>query len=130
MTHEFFDTGMALQQSYNTSLTLNGNLESWSQIFFNRSNALKNKVFKNDYQLTAFCHALKSLSAGSLQNFTDTNTNGSAVLFSWESVDSMNQLRNCFNLTTVTPAEEYWEYVKFVQIFCFAEFSRALDILL
>lgn len=130
MTHEFFDTGMALQQSYNTSLTLNGNLESWSQIFFNKSNALKNKVFKNDNQLTAFCHALKSLSAGGLQNFTDTNTNGSAVLFSWESVDSMNQLRNCFNLTTVTPAEEYWEYVKFVQISCFAEFLRVLDILL
>lgn len=130
MTRKFFDTGTALQQTFNTSLTLNKNLKSWSQIFFNKSNALEDKVFKNDNQLTVFCHSLKSLSTGGSQNFTDTNTNGSALLVSRESVDFIYQLRNCFNFTTVTPAEEYWECVKFVQTSCFTEFLRVWNILL
>lgn len=108
----------------NMSLTINDNLESLSQTYYNKSYALRDKSFKNDDQLTVFCRALKQLStdykSGS-KNVTETeyyNTNNTMTLLTSPSMrdDFFNQLRNCFNATTVTPAEEYWECVKCIDI--------------
>lgn len=128
-THELFSTD-TIKRMFNTSLTLNGNLESWNRIYFNESYALQNTFFKNDSPLTTFCQTLKSLSAEDPQNFTGTGlTNrSSSILDSGKSVDFLNQLRNCFNVTTVTPAEEYWECVKSADIFFFYQIFIGWDI--
>lgn len=109
----------------NTSLTLNDNLESWNQIYFNESYAVKDTFFKNDSHHTTFCQTLKLLSVDGQQNFTITEiTNrSSSILDLGKSVDFLNQLRNCFNVTTVTPAEEYWECVKSAKVFYVIKFS-------
>ncbi|VVC33587.1 Sodium:neurotransmitter symporter [Cinara cedri] len=108
-TLKFFWTD-TIKGMFNTSLTLNDNLKSWNTIYFNESYTASDKFFKNDSQLTAFCHTLKSLSAEGLKNFSDTETNKSSILSVPEkSIEFLNQLRSCFNGTTVTPAEEYWE---------------------
>lgn len=118
MTHKSFDAN-TIKRMLNASLTLNDNLESWSQTYYNKSYALRDRAFKNDHQLTGFCRALKQLSADySSKNVTETNvTNGTSLLAPRISDDFFNQLRNCFNATiTVTPAEEYWECVKSMDI--------------
>jgi len=123
MTHEYFSTD-TIKRMFNTSLTLNRNLDSWNQMYFNKTYALQDNVFKNNGQLTAFCHTIKSLSdADTPLNFTDIETNSSSVLRPEQGVDFLNQLRNCFNVTTVTPAEEYWECVKRIKMIKFSKFS-------
>ncbi|XP_026810590.1 sodium- and chloride-dependent GABA transporter 1-like isoform X2 [Rhopalosiphum maidis] len=109
MTHEPFSTD-TIKRMFNTSLTLNHNIDSWNQMYFNKTNELQGNIFKNDGQLTEFCHTIKSLSYADVSlNFTGIETNISSVLRPGQGVDFLNQLRNCFNVTTVTPAEEYWE---------------------
>lgn len=123
MTHEYFSTD-TIKRMFNTSLTLNRNLDSWNQMYFNKTYARQDNVFKNNGQLTAFCHTIKSLSyADGPLNFTDIETNSSSVLRPEQGVDFLNQLRNCFNVTTVTPAEEYWECVKSIKMINFSKFS-------
>lgn len=123
MTREYFSTN-TIKRMFNTSLTLNQNIDSWNQIYFNKTYVLQDNVFKNNDQLTAFCHTIKSLTyADAPLNFTDIETNSSSVLHSEQGVNFLNQLRNCFNVTTVTPAEEYWECVKCIKMFNFVKFS-------
>jgi len=123
ITHEPFSTD-TIKRMFNTSLTLNHNIDSWNQMYFNKTNELQGNIFKNDGQLTEFCHTIKSLSYADVSlNFTDMETNISSVLRPGQGVDFLNQLRNCFNVTTVTPAEEYWECVKCIKMFNFAKFS-------
>jgi len=123
MTYEYFSTG-TIKRMFNTSLTLNQNLDSWNQMYFNKTYALQNNVFKNNGQLTEFCHTIKSLSYAEVPlNFTDIETNSSSVLHLGQGIEFLNQLRNCFNVTTVTPAEEYWECVKCIKMINFAKFS-------
>lgn len=123
-TRELFGTD-TIKRMFNTSLTLNDNLESWNQIYFNESYVLQDTFFKNDSRLTTFCQTLKSLSTKSLHNFTGTvlTNRSSYILDPGKSVGFLNQLRNCFNVTTITPAEEYWECVKSADIFYFIKFS-------
>jgi len=123
MTHDHFSTD-TIKRMFNTSLTLNRNIDSWNQMYTNKMYELQRNIFKNDGQLTGFCHTIKSLSYADVSlNFTDIETNISSVLRPEQGVDFMNQLRNCFNVTTVTPAEEYWECVKCIKMFNFAKFS-------
>lgn len=114
-----------IKRMFNKSLTLNDNLESWHRTYFNESHTLQDRFFKNDSQLTEFCYTLKSLSTADSTNSTDTETNNTSfVLAPEKSVEFLNQLRNCFNVTTVTPAEEYWEWVKVsIVVIYFDEFS-------
>lgn len=120
-TREFFGTD-TIKLMLNTSSMFNKNFEPWNRMELNK---LQDKYFKNDSQLIAFCSTLKSLSTGSPKNFTEIRGNGSDIFSSsGEKADFLNQLRNCFGLNTVTPAEEYWECVKFIlDTFCFARFS-------
>jgi len=123
MTHEYFSTD-TIKRMFNTSLTFNRNIDSWNQTYTNKTYELLRNIFKNDGQLTEFCHTIKSLSYADVSlNFTDIETNISSVLRPGQGVDFMNQLRNCFNITTVTPAEEYWECVKCIKMFNFGKFS-------
>jgi len=121
-TREYFGTD-TIELMFNTSSMFNENLEP----YWNRTelNKLQDKYFKNDSQLTAFCSTVKSLSTGSPKNFTEIRANWSDVFSSLgEKADFLNQLRNCFGLNTVSPAEEYWECVKFIlDAFCFAEIT-------
>lgn len=112
ITQEYFSTD-TIKRMFNTSLTLNRNLDSWNQMYFNKTYSLQDNVFKNDTQLTLFCQTIKSLSyTDDLLNLTDIGKNDSSFLRPGESANFLNQLKNCFNITTVTPAEEYWECVK------------------
>jgi len=128
LTHESFSTD-TIKRMFNSSLTLNRNIDSLNQMYFNKTYALQDYVFKNDGQLTAFCHTIKSLSYADVgSNFTEIETNGSSVLRPGQDVDFLNQLRNCFNVTTVTPAEEYWECVKCIKKFNFFQIFMGWNI--
>lgn len=105
-----------IKRLFNTSLTLDDNLESWNQMCLNDSLTVQDTLLKNDSQLSTFFYAMKYMSGNdSSKNFTDImETNGSSVIVTGKNDDFLKQLRrNCFNVTTVTPAEEYWVYVKF-----------------
>lgn len=106
---------------FNTSLTLDENLETWNRVNLNDSYTLEDFLKKNK-SLTAFCHTFKSLFSDGPKNFSTAETNQVSVFDPVRNADLLNQLRNCFNMTTVTPAEEYWECVKFIEIFYFANY--------
>lgn len=100
-----------------TPSMLNNNLESWNETIFNGSYALKEEFFKNNSQFTEFCHTFKLLSTDGLKNFTDIGANNSSISVPQKNGELFNQLRqHCVNVTTKTPAEEYWEYVKSINI--------------
>lgn len=108
-TLKFFGTD-TIKGMFNKSLTLSDNLKFWNTNYFNESYTKNYKFFKDDSQLTTFCHTLKSLSIEGPKNFSDIETNVSSIFeVPGKSVEFLNQLRNCFNGTLVTPAEEYWE---------------------
>lgn len=113
---------------FNKSLLFENDLHS---NYFNVSYTLQDKYFKNDSQLRDFCHVIKSLSTDDEpNNFTaGIETNGASTFDHGElSVDFLDQLRHCFNATTVTPAEEYWECVESIMILCFGEIFTGWDI--
>lgn len=121
-THKFVDSEMS-KRMFNTSLTFDENLESWSRMYFNESYALEKIFSKNNSHLTSLCRTLKSLSLlDSSKNHTGIDQNGSSLLTSGRNDEFLNGLRNCFNATSVTPAEEYWECVKSIVVFYFAKF--------
>jgi solute carrier family 6 GABA transporter-like protein 1 len=99
---------------FNTmSSILNNNLEPWNKVIFNRSYAPKEEFFKNNSQFTDFCHTIKLLPIDDLENFTGIGDNNSSTSILQENGKLFNQLRqHCINVTTKTPAEEYWECVK------------------
>lgn len=104
-----------IKRMFNTSLTLGDNLESWNQMCLNDSLTVQDTFLKNDSQLSTIFYAMKYMSNNdSSDNFTDiTETNGSSTFVNGKDDDFLKQLRrNCVNVTTVTPAEEYWVYVE------------------
>lgn len=96
---------------FNTTLTLNNSHESWNEGNLNELYAPKEEFFKNQSQFTAFCLAFKS-SPDDEKNFTNIEVNSSLILDQFK--------RSCVNVTTVTPAEEYWECVKSINVFYFS----------
>lgn len=118
-TGEYFSEDTR-KRIFNTTSTLNSNLESWNEWNFNGTYALKEELFNNNSQFTELCHTLKSLSTVGIKNFTDIGANSSSSFILGECGGLFDQLqRSCANVTTVTPAEEYWECVNSIDIFCF-----------
>lgn len=126
-TNEVF--GMEkIMRMFNKSLTFNNDLDT---NYFNKSYMLQDKYFKNDSQLTDFCHVIKSLSVDDEpNNFTAVVETNNSLTFLHEelSVDLLDRMRHCFNATTVTPAEEYWECVECIMILCFGEIFTGWDV--
>ncbi|XP_025410975.1 sodium- and chloride-dependent GABA transporter 2-like isoform X4 [Sipha flava] len=109
-TREYFSSDTIIRMFNTMPSILNNNLEPWNKVIFNRSYAPKEEFFKNNSQFTDFCHTIKLLPIDDLENFTGIGDNNSSTSISQENGKLFNQLRqHCINVTTKTPAEEYWE---------------------
>ncbi|XP_050420522.1 sodium- and chloride-dependent GABA transporter 2-like isoform X2 [Adelges cooleyi] len=104
-TREFLEQDR-IETMLSTSMSLNDNLKSWNQTYFNKS-----YTFDHDAYLSEFCRTLKALSGDDADgaNVTELGQNKPKVLELDENVGFLRELHNCFNVSTVTPAEEYWE---------------------